>query len=410
MSPISSRNSVPPLGFAKRPCAVADRAGEGAAHVAEQLALQELGRDRRAIDRRRRALRAAMPVLVDGARHELLAGPGLARDQHRRIAVGEHADGLLHGAHGLARPDQASSSAPTSERRARGSPRPASIRSQGARQSRGRSAWPDGRRRRAASPRSCSRAVAWAVSTATGGGVGRARMRRSTSRPSMPGMRRSSSTASIGVRVEQGDSARAGAAEPRVMTEVARGFAERLAHRRVVVDDQDGRHGIDDLEGCSGVDNSPRRAVAAMRVGDLAHDRQPEAGAIRPAGDERLEQLVADFRGRPGTLVANRKDEIVAIMPRGDEDGCPRGRGLDRVEDEIVERAAHLIRIERRLLVVRHAFERDRLRARELDVRRKSRIGETASGRRACGSVSLVRSRSRDGGAARRAARSVRGS
>ena len=33
------------------------------------------------------------------------------------------------------------------------------------------------------------------------------------------------------------------AAKLRVVAEIARGFAKRVAHRGVVVDDQDGRHG-----------------------------------------------------------------------------------------------------------------------------------------------------------------------
>ena len=70
-------------------------AGEGAAGVAEQLALEQVGGDRGAVDRDERPARAPA-VLVDGARHQLLAGAGLAGDQHGGVAVGDEADHLLH--------------------------------------------------------------------------------------------------------------------------------------------------------------------------------------------------------------------------------------------------------------------------------------------------------------------------
>ena len=63
---------------------------------------------------------------------------------------------------------------------------------------------------------------------------------------------------------------------------------------------------------------------AAMRVGDLAHDRQAETGSVGPAGHERLEQMIADMRGRSRTLIANREDELLAI------DAARRRRWLSR--------------------------------------------------------------------------------
>ena len=59
-------------------------------------------------------------------------------------------------------------------------------------------------------------------------------------------------------------------------------------------------------------------------------------------------------------------------MPRGDDDGCPAGAASSRIENQIIERAPHLIRIEARLLVVGLAFERHGLGPGELDVRRKT--------------------------------------
>ena len=81
ISPISSRNSVPPLACWKRPSRRADRAGERAALVAEQLALEQRLGERRAVQLHERAL-GARAALVDGGRDQLLAGARLAGDQH----------------------------------------------------------------------------------------------------------------------------------------------------------------------------------------------------------------------------------------------------------------------------------------------------------------------------------------
>src|SRR5262249_55438114 len=65
------------------PAALA-RAGERARLVAEQLALEQIARDRGAVDRDERALRAR-PGVVDRLREDLLAGAALSREQHRSI-------------------------------------------------------------------------------------------------------------------------------------------------------------------------------------------------------------------------------------------------------------------------------------------------------------------------------------
>ena len=72
---------------------VAHRAGEGALHVAEQLALQQALRQRAAVDREERALGPG-GQLVDVARDDFLAGAALALDQHRRVG-GRHLLGEL---------------------------------------------------------------------------------------------------------------------------------------------------------------------------------------------------------------------------------------------------------------------------------------------------------------------------
>ena len=86
--PISSRKIVPPSASANLPFLVVGRAGERAAHVAEQLRLEQRLGDRRAVhlDQRHVALRAAV---VDRARHQLLAGAGLAGDEHRALGLGD---------------------------------------------------------------------------------------------------------------------------------------------------------------------------------------------------------------------------------------------------------------------------------------------------------------------------------
>ncbi len=61
------------------------RAGEGALLVAEQLVLEEVLGDRRAVDRDERPLRPRRE-LVQGAGEQLLAGAALAEQQHGRVA------------------------------------------------------------------------------------------------------------------------------------------------------------------------------------------------------------------------------------------------------------------------------------------------------------------------------------
>ena len=79
---------MPPSASSKRPGA-RDGAGEGALFVPEQLALQELRGDGPAVDRDERAV-AALGMIVQVARHHLLAGPGLAGDEDFGVGVGHH--------------------------------------------------------------------------------------------------------------------------------------------------------------------------------------------------------------------------------------------------------------------------------------------------------------------------------
>ena len=79
------------LGEPEASGAIAHRPGERAADVAEELALEHLARDGAAVDLDERAPRAPAPF-VDLPREELLPGPRLAQDQHRRVGRGDELD------------------------------------------------------------------------------------------------------------------------------------------------------------------------------------------------------------------------------------------------------------------------------------------------------------------------------
>ncbi len=74
------------------------RAGERAAFIAEQFRLQQVMRNRAAVDRDERPL-AAAGALVNRERRQLLAGARLARDEHARVGLrdlADRAEQLLH--------------------------------------------------------------------------------------------------------------------------------------------------------------------------------------------------------------------------------------------------------------------------------------------------------------------------
>ena len=83
----------PAVGLLEAAAAIPQGAGEGALHVPEQLALEEVLVQRRAGDpdeRPRGAPRAAVDRLGDA----LLAGTALPQDHHGGVGVGDQADGL----------------------------------------------------------------------------------------------------------------------------------------------------------------------------------------------------------------------------------------------------------------------------------------------------------------------------
>ena len=84
---------------------VAIGAGEGAADVAEELALEQRVRERGAVDRDEGALARGEPAWI-GAREHLLAGAGLAGEQHGGVRAARAIDEREHVAHGGAARDQ----------------------------------------------------------------------------------------------------------------------------------------------------------------------------------------------------------------------------------------------------------------------------------------------------------------
>ena len=186
-------------------------------------------------------LPAAAAVPVDGARDDLLAGAGLAGDQHGGVAVGEHADGLLHLAHRRRAADQLVLAASASRRRRRALRRAAAA---CATSSANRSSRPIGLARWSTAPRRIASmvlaAVGTAVSTATGGGVLAAR-----AGGAAPPCRRGRACAGRAAR-RRCRRAPPAPARPRrpppaagVVAEVGQRLGDAVAQGRVVVDDQD---------------------------------------------------------------------------------------------------------------------------------------------------------------------------
>jgi hypothetical protein len=89
ISPISSRNTVPPSADSSSPRFCVRASVKGAALVPEQLALENLLGQRRAGDVHERPRRPIARV-VQHLRREILAGAALARQQHRRRRAARH--------------------------------------------------------------------------------------------------------------------------------------------------------------------------------------------------------------------------------------------------------------------------------------------------------------------------------
>src|SRR5262249_1850036 len=90
----------PAVGLFEEPLARLGGAGERSANVPEELALQERLGDGRAIDRNERTV-GTTAVGVHRLGHELLAGAGLAGDEHGGVGGGDLDDADQDVAYGL---------------------------------------------------------------------------------------------------------------------------------------------------------------------------------------------------------------------------------------------------------------------------------------------------------------------
>ena len=96
---------MPPLATSNLPALRRRSPGERAALVAEQLALEQLLGQRRAVHLHEPVV-AAVRQLVRGARDDLLAHAALAVDQDRDVGVGDLLEDLLDPGHLLAGPQE----------------------------------------------------------------------------------------------------------------------------------------------------------------------------------------------------------------------------------------------------------------------------------------------------------------
>src|SRR3990170_4719733 len=92
------------VGQLKSSLASLERAGEGPLLVAEELGFQEISRDRGTVDGEETSVVPPTPV-VEGPRHQLLAGAALALDDHAGIGGGHPFDQGEEGLQSRARPD-----------------------------------------------------------------------------------------------------------------------------------------------------------------------------------------------------------------------------------------------------------------------------------------------------------------
>ena len=86
------------MGRLQEPWLVPQRAGESTPHMAEQLAFQQLGRERPAMDRNKRA-GAAQAGGVQGVGDQLLSGSGRTKHQHADTRWPQPADHVAEPLH-----------------------------------------------------------------------------------------------------------------------------------------------------------------------------------------------------------------------------------------------------------------------------------------------------------------------
>src|SRR6266852_1653245 len=117
-----------------------------------------------------------------------------------------------------------------------------------------------------------------------------------------------------------------------------------------------------------------------MGFGHLAHDRQTKPCSVGATGDEGFEEMIPDVGWWTATLVMHRQYQAVRSVMRANLDTATGRRGMDRVEDEIVQRTAHLLGIETSFFAVELALEYDMLRAGEVGMGGNAGIEKGAEG------------------------------
>ncbi len=103
-SPISSRNNVPLSASSNFPGLRAGSAGKRALLVSEQFALQQIFRNRRAVDLDEGA-GGALRMFVNGAGDQIFSDAAFAAQQHRGIGRRDALDQRQHGLHFVAMRD-----------------------------------------------------------------------------------------------------------------------------------------------------------------------------------------------------------------------------------------------------------------------------------------------------------------
>ena len=235
-------------------------AGERPFLVAEQLRLDQLLGNRRAVHLHE-PLAAAQAVAVDRPRDQLLADAALALDQHGRVGRRRAADRGHHllAARRCRRPSDGGLRPPSSAIGSRRAAAPCSsalliVTST-------RSVLSNGFSRKSSAPRldrldgGAGRAVAGDHRPPAASRSSRAAAS-STSRPSMPGILMSSSTRSGAVALGQRQPFLAGRGADELVALVLERHPQRIADRRLVVDDQDAGFGH---VGCARCGRSIRR-------------------------------------------------------------------------------------------------------------------------------------------------------
>ena len=91
------------MGLLELADAAGDGAGEGALLVPEQLRLEQVRRERGTVDREHRRI-AARAERVHHAGRDLLAGPGLAADEHGPVAVSDAANFIMSTSNRVSKP------------------------------------------------------------------------------------------------------------------------------------------------------------------------------------------------------------------------------------------------------------------------------------------------------------------